>query len=53
VGKDRFKIRDLLADMRCSQAILEFLATTDVGRRAPDPAGDDIRNEMSEQENGE
>jgi hypothetical protein len=33
-GKDRFKIRDLFADSRCGQAILEFLSTTDVGRRA-------------------
>jgi len=28
------KIAELLADQRCSQAILEFLATTDVGRQA-------------------
>jgi len=34
--KDRFKIRDLFADERCSRAILDFLATTGMGRRAPD-----------------
>jgi hypothetical protein len=33
-GKDRFKIRDLSADERCSQTILDFLPTTDVGRLA-------------------
>jgi hypothetical protein len=32
-GKDQFKVRDLLADTRCSQPVLDFLATTDVGRR--------------------
>jgi ribonuclease HI len=38
--KDRWKIRDLLADGRCSRAVLEFLAATDVGRRVL-PGGDD------------
>jgi len=33
--KDRWKVRDLLADGRCSQAVLDFLSTTDVGRRVP------------------
>jgi len=28
-------VRDLLADGRCSRAVLDFLATTDVGRRVP------------------
>ena len=28
-------MRDLLADGRCSQAVSDCLATTDVGRRAP------------------
>jgi hypothetical protein len=30
-GKDRFKVRDLLADTRCSQPVLDFLSTTDLG----------------------
>jgi hypothetical protein len=34
-GKSRFKIRDLLADDRCSQPVLDFLATTDVGKGVP------------------
>ena len=33
--KDRWKIRDPLADERCSRAVLEFLASTGVGRRVP------------------
>jgi len=28
-GKSRFKIRDLLADGRCSQAVQDFISTTD------------------------
>jgi len=32
-GKDRYTIRGLLADARCSQAVLDFLSTTGVGRR--------------------
>ena len=34
-GESRRKIWDLLADWRCSQAVLDFLSTTDVGRRVP------------------
>jgi hypothetical protein len=30
-GRDRFKIQDLLADKRCSRAVLDLLSTTDVG----------------------
>jgi len=33
--KDRWKVKDLLADGRCSWAVLDFLAATDVGRRVP------------------
>ena len=33
-GKDRTKIAELFADERCSQALLDFLATTDLGRTA-------------------
>jgi hypothetical protein len=32
-GKNRFKIRDLFADERCTRSILDFLRTTEVGRR--------------------
>ena len=33
--KDQWKVRNLLADGRCSRAVLDFLSTTDVGRRVP------------------
>jgi len=34
-GKNQFKTRDLLADGRCSKAVLDFLSTSDVARLAP------------------
>ena len=34
-GKDRLQISQLFADERCSEAVLGFLATTDVGRTVP------------------
>jgi len=38
-GKSPFKVWDLLADGRCSQAVLGFLSTTDVGRLVPAEEG--------------
>jgi hypothetical protein len=35
-GKNRFKIRDLFADERCTRAILSFLRATRVGREIGD-----------------
>jgi len=32
-GRDRFRIADLFADERCTDAILTFLETTNVGRK--------------------
>jgi len=40
-GKGRFKISELFADERCSKAILDFLATTEVGRTAVPPVVDE------------
>jgi hypothetical protein len=37
-GKEQFKMRELFADERCSQAILGFLSTTDLERLVPKPA---------------
>jgi len=34
-GKRRWKMAEMFADERCSEAILEFLRTTDVGRKVP------------------
>jgi len=46
--KSRWKIWDLLADGRCSQAVLDFLSTTDVRIRVP--AEEDAESEASEWE---
>jgi len=50
-GKSRFKIWGLLADERCSQAVLDFLSTTDVGRLVP--AEEDTGGGVSEWERRE
>jgi len=47
--KDRWKIQDLLADGRCSRAVLDFLYSTDVGRRTPTEREDAV-SEMSKAE---
>jgi len=46
--KGRWKVRDLMADERCGRAVLDFLSTTDVGRRVP--AEEDAVSEVSEAE---
>jgi len=51
--KSRWKIRDLLADERCGQAVLDFLSTTDVGRLVPPKEEGDAGSEVSEWEHGE
>ena len=40
-GRDRTTIAELFADERCSQAILDFLATTVVGRTADPPVAEE------------
>jgi len=49
--KSRWTARDLLADKRCRQAVLDFLSSTDVGRLVP-PLGEegDAGSEASEWE---
>ena len=42
-------MRELLADGRCSRAVLDFLSSTDVGRRVP-AEGDDAVSAVSELE---
>ena len=44
--KSRVKIWGLIADVRCSQAVLDFLSTADVGRLIP--AEEDVGSEVSE-----
>ena len=45
--KDRWKVRDLLADGKCSRAVLDFLSSTDVGRRVPAESEDDVVSAVS------
>jgi len=46
--KSRWKIRDLLAGSRCGQAVLGFIASTDVGRLVPPLEEGAARSEVSE-----
>jgi hypothetical protein len=48
--KSRWKVRDLLADERCSRAVQDFLSTTHVGTRVPAPAEEDAQSKASEWE---
>ena len=47
-GRDRTNIVELLADERCSQAVLVFLATTDAGRTSGPPVAAGGGGEASE-----
>jgi hypothetical protein len=49
-SKYRLKIRDLFADERCSQEILDFLSATDVHEEWGDRAEEDAISEESEGE---
>ena len=61
--KSRWTVRDLMADERCGQAVLDFLSSTDVGRLVPtlkkeDDAGSEVsewelRERQERQEEGE
>jgi ribonuclease HI len=48
-GRFRWKAHELFADPRCSQAVLNFLSSTDVGRSVP-AAEEDAESEASEWE---
>jgi len=51
--RDRTSIAELLADERCSQAVLQFFETTDVGRTSGTPVAEgeeDAASEASEWE---
>jgi len=47
-GRAHTNIAQLLADERCSQAVIQFLATTDVGRTSGPPAAEDNEDAASE-----
>ena len=48
--KSRWTVRDLLADGRCGQVVLDFLSSTDVGRLVPPLEEGDARSDVSEWE---
>jgi len=47
-GRAHTNIAELLADERCSQAVIQFLATTDVGKTAGPPVAEDNEDAASE-----
>jgi len=47
-GRDRTSVAELLADERCSQAVLQFFATTDVSRTSGPPVTEDEEDAASE-----
>jgi len=50
-GRFRWKAHELFAEEECSQAVLEFLSTTEVGKTVPGVAGgEDAGSEVSEGE---
>jgi len=49
-GRNRFKIRGLLADERCTGAILTFLRTTEVGTRVGPRTGAAPTNDKDREE---
>jgi len=48
-GKQKWRVGDLLADERCSPAVLDFLRSTHVERAAP-PVEESWRSEGEEEE---
>jgi len=48
-GKQKWRVGDLLADERCSPAVLDFLRSTYVGRAAPPVEGNWDSDEEEEQ----
>jgi len=46
--EERWKIRDILVDERCSRAVPDFLSSTDVGRLVPSPEESDAASEAPE-----
>jgi len=49
-GRDRFRIADLFADERYTKAILEFLESTDVGRKAREEEWEQASNGTVEEQ---
>jgi len=49
-GRKWWKVHELFAERRCSQVLLDFLSSTDIGKIVPAEEGDDAESEASEWE---
>jgi len=49
-GRERWKAHELFAESACSQSVLDFLSSTEVGKIAPAEKEDDAESEASERE---
>ena len=49
-GRWRWKAHELFAESECSQAVLDFLSSTDIGKTVPAVEGGDAGSEASEGE---
>jgi len=47
-GRERWKVHELFAERTCSQALLDFLCSTDIGKIVPAEEGGDAESEASE-----
>jgi len=48
--RERWKVHELFAELTCSQALLDFLSSTDIGKIVPAEEGDNAESEASEWE---
>jgi len=49
-GRERWKVHELFTEWTCSQALLDFLSLTDIGKIVPVEEGNDVESEVSEWE---
>jgi len=49
-GRERWKVHELFAKRTCSQALLDFLSSTDIGKIVPVEEGNNVESEASEWE---
>jgi len=47
-GREWWKVHELFTERTCSQALLDFLSLTDIGKIVPVEEGDDAESEASE-----
>ena len=47
-GRERWKVHEHFAERTCSQALLDFLSSTDIGKIVPAEEGDNAESEASE-----